>query len=125
MADIRRVWQANMQVYGARKIWHQLQREGVTVARCTVERLMRQLGLQGARRGKIIRTTVVRQNATCPSDLVNRTFHANRPNQLWVSDFHLCINLAGLVVRGFCYRCICPPHRWLACQQHHEYGFCA
>ncbi|CAD85906.1 Integrase, catalytic core [Nitrosomonas europaea ATCC 19718] len=87
MADIRRVWQANMQVYGARKIWHQLQREGVTVARCTVERLMRQLGLQGARRGKIIRTTVVRQNATCPRDLVNRTFHANRPNQLWVSDF--------------------------------------
>ncbi len=87
MADIRRVWQANMQVYGARKIWYQLQREGVTVARCTVERLMRQLGLQGARRGKIIRTTVVRQNATCPRDLVNRMFHANRPNQLWVSDF--------------------------------------
>ncbi|WP_347887816.1 IS3 family transposase [Nitrosomonas europaea] len=87
MADIGRVWQANMQVYGARKIWYQLQREGVTVARCTVERLMRQLGLQGARRGKIIRTTVVRQNATCPRDLVNRMFHANRPNQLWVSDF--------------------------------------
>ena len=65
----------------------QMRREGVAVARCTVERLMRQLGLQGIRRGKVIRTTVGDLKAPCPLDKVNRQFHAERPNQLWVSDF--------------------------------------
>ena len=87
MADIQRVWHANWQVYGADKIWRQMNREGITVARCTVERLMRQLGLQGARRGKKVRTTISDSKAPCPLDRVNRVFKAERPNQLWVSDF--------------------------------------
>ncbi|KHL06992.1 UNVERIFIED_CONTAM: transposase [Mumia flava] len=87
MAEIGRVWQANMQVYGVRKVWHQLRREGIAVARCTVERLMRRLGLQGARRGKRVRTTIANGSQACPLDRVNRHFHADRPNQLWVSDF--------------------------------------
>ncbi|MDP4079018.1 IS3 family transposase [Acidovorax sp. A1169] len=85
--QIQRVWQANMQVYGADKVWRQLAREGVTVARCTVERLMRKLGLRGVMRGKVVRTTVGDAKAACPLDRVNRQFRAERPNQLWVSDF--------------------------------------
>ena len=84
---IQQVWQSNMQVYGADKVWHQLGREGVAVARCTVERLMKRLGLQGARRGKVVRTTVPDKALPCPLDRVNRQFKADRPNQLWVSDF--------------------------------------
>eukprot|EP01030_Chromulinospumella_sphaerica_P011090 gene11090-10891_t len=75
MPQIERVWQANMQVYGADKVWRQLAREGVTVARCTVERLMRTLGLRGVMRGKVMRTTVSDGKAPCPLD------------RLWVSDF--------------------------------------
>ncbi|MBF8179817.1 IS3 family transposase [Herminiimonas contaminans] len=87
MPEIQRVWEANMKVYGADKVWRQLQREQQAVARCTVERLMRQIGIQGARRGKTVRTTIADTAAPCPSDRVNRQFKANRPNQLWVSDF--------------------------------------
>ena len=87
MPDIQRVWHANMQVYGADKVWKQMNREGIAVARCTVERLMRRLGLRGVRRGKVVRTTVSDANAPCPLDRVNRQFNADRPNQLWVSDF--------------------------------------
>ena len=76
-----------MRVYGADKVWRQLHREEQTVARCTVERLMRRLGIQGARRGKSMRTTVSDTSAPCPLDHVNRQFKAERPNQLWVSDF--------------------------------------
>ena len=85
--QIQRVWQANMQVYGADKVWHQLNREGVQVARCTVERLMKREGLHGVRRGKVVRTTIPNKAAACPLDRVNRQFKADRPNQLWVSDF--------------------------------------
>src|SRR3546814_18311038 len=74
-------------VYGADKVWRQLQRERFEVARCTVERLMRQMGIQGARRGKKVRTTISDPTAPCPLDRVNRQFRADRPNQLWVSDF--------------------------------------
>ncbi len=84
---IERVWDDNLQVYGADKVWRQMNREGVTVARCTVERLMRRLGLRGVRRGKGVRTTVADPKAPCPLDKVNRQFRAERPNQLWVSDF--------------------------------------
>ena len=84
---IERVWHANMQVYGADKVWKQLNREGMTVARCTVERLMRQHGLRGVVRGKVVRTTIRNPAAPCPLDLVHRQFKADRPNQLWVSDF--------------------------------------
>lgn len=87
MHEIQRVWHANMQVYGADKVWHQLNREGIRIARCTVERLMKRLGLQGARRGKFVRTTVSDHAAPCPLDRVNRQFKADHPNQLWVSDF--------------------------------------
>ena len=84
---IERVWQANMQVYGAEKVWKQMNREDIAVARCTVERLMRRLGLEGVRRGKTVRTTTPDTSAPCPLDRVNRQFQADRPNQLWVSDF--------------------------------------
>jgi putative transposase len=84
---IHQVWQSNMQVYGADKVWHQLRREGVAVARCTVERLMQRAGIQGVRRGKVVRTTVADKTRPCPLDRVNRQFKAQRPNQLWVSDF--------------------------------------
>jgi putative transposase len=87
VTHIQRVWHANWQVYGADKVWRQMNREGIVVARCTVERLMRQLGLQGARRGKKVRTTISDTKAPCPLDRVNRVFKAERPNQLWVSDF--------------------------------------
>ncbi len=76
-----------MQTYGADKVWRQLRREGTAVARCTVERLMRKLGLRGVMRGKVARTTVSDGKAPCPLDQVNRQFRAERPNQLWVSDF--------------------------------------
>ena len=87
MPQIERVWQANMQVYGADKVWRQLGREGTAVARCTVERLMRRSGLRGVMRGKVLRTTISDNKAPCPLDRVNRQFRAERPNQLWVSDF--------------------------------------
>ena len=87
MPHIERVWHANMQVYGAEKVWKQMNREDIAVARCTVERLMRRLGLEGVRRGKTVRTTTPDTSAPCPLDWVNRQFQADRPNQLWVSDF--------------------------------------
>jgi len=85
--EIERVWQGNLQVYGADKVWKQLGREGMTVARCTVERLMRRLGWRGVVRGKVVRTTVSDGKAPCPLDRVNRQFRAERPKPLWVSDF--------------------------------------
>ena len=85
--EVQRVWQANMRVYGADKGWKQMRRERITVARCTVERLMKRLGLQGVRRGKVVRTTIGDASAARPLDRVNRQFKAERPNQLWVSDF--------------------------------------
>ena len=87
MPHIERIWQSNLRVYGADKVWKQMNRENMVVARCTVERLMRRLGLQGARRGKTVRTTVPDASVPCPLDRVNRQFKADRPNQLWVSDF--------------------------------------
>jgi transposase InsO family protein len=85
--EIKRVWDENFMVYGARKVWRQLNREGIKVARCTVERLMRALGLRGAVRGKKIRTTIPSATSEQPLDLVKRDFTASRPNQLWVADF--------------------------------------
>jgi putative transposase len=86
--EIRRVWDANRQVYGPRKVWRQLRREGMAVARCTVRRLMDAMGLAGAVRGRAwITTTHAQVDAARPPDLVDRAFTATRPNQLWVSDF--------------------------------------
>ena len=84
--EIQRVWDENFRVYGARKVWRQLNREQFAVARCTVERLMRTLGLQGVVRGRSCRTTVSDNAADRPPDLVKRQFTATRPNQLWVAD---------------------------------------
>ena len=84
--DIQRVWHANWQVYGADKVWTQINREGIAVARCTVERLMQRLGLEGARRGQHKRTTVADTARPCPQDSVNRHFKAQRPQQQWASD---------------------------------------
>jgi putative transposase len=85
--QIERVWQVNLQVYGADKVWRQMNREGIAVARCTVERLMRRLGLRGVIRGKVVRTTFSDRTLPCPLDRVNRDFKAERPNQLWVADY--------------------------------------
>lgn len=98
---IQRIWHANFQVYGADKVWRQLQREGIEVARCTVERLMRRLGLRGVMRGKVVRTTVSDAKAPCPLDRVNRQFTADRPNQLWVSDFTYVSTWQGFVYIAF------------------------
>lgn len=99
--EIQRVWDENFKVYGARKVWHQLNREGIYVARCTVERLMRHMGLQGVVRGKKIRTTVPGQKDERPLDLVQREFHARRPNQLWVADFTYVATWKGFVYVAF------------------------
>ncbi len=98
---IRRVWEENFRVYGARKIWRQLLREGFRIARCTVERLMRRLDLQGVRRGKSIRTTVRDESAPCPLDHVQRQVKASKPDALWVSDFTLVATWQGLAYVAF------------------------
>ena len=100
---IERVWQANLRVYGADKVWMQMNREGIAVARCTVKRLMRRLGLRGVSRGRVVRNTISDRKAACPLDRVNRQFRTDRPNQLWVSDLRRCLDLAGLALRGICH----------------------
>jgi len=110
--EIRRVWKENFQVYGARKVWRQLNREGTRVARCTVERLMRELGLAGAvRGGKRARTTITSDGAERPLDLVERNFSAERPNQLWVSDLTYVATWRGFVYVAFVIDVLCPPIR--------------
>ena len=101
MPHIQRVWRANFQVYGADKVWRQLQREGIQVARCTVERLMRRLGLRRVMRGKVVRTTFGDNTAPCPLDRVNRQFKADRANQLWVSDFTYVSTWQGFIYVAF------------------------
>jgi transposase InsO family protein len=96
-----RVFKENFEVYGAAKVWGQLLREGIQVARCTVERLMKKLGLQGVRRGRKIRTTISDPAAPCPLDRVNRQFQADRPNALWVSDFTYVSTWQGFVYVAF------------------------
>lgn len=98
---ITRVFEENFLVYGVRKIWRQLGREGFHVARCTVERRMREMGLQGAIRGKPVRTTFSDKSAPCPLDQVNREFHAPAPNMLWVSDFTYVATWQGFVYVAF------------------------
>jgi putative transposase len=98
---IQRIWAEHFQVYGVRKVWHQLKREGITVARCTVERLMRRLGLRGVIRGRVVRTTISDKAAPSPLDRVNRNFRADRPDQLWVSDFTYVSTWQGFVYVAF------------------------
>ena len=99
--EIRRVFDDNFGVYGARKVWRQLRREGFRVARCTVERLMRKMGLQGVVRGRRCRTTIPDDAAQRPLDLVQRKFHADQPNQLWVADITYVASWSGFVYAAF------------------------
>ncbi len=98
---IQRVWDENRQVYGARKVWLQLRREKIDVARCTVERLMRAMGLQGVRRGRKLKTTIPDDTAIRPADLVNREFVATRPNELWVADLTYVATWSGFAYVAF------------------------
>lgn len=99
--EIRRVFNENFQVYGVRKVWRQLQREGFDVARCTAARLMRVMGLQGIIRGKPVKATVSDKAAPCPLDRVNRQFCAPAPNMLWLSDFTYVATWQGFVYVAF------------------------
>jgi len=99
--EIGRVWKENFRVYGARKVWRQLVREGIAVARCTVERLMREMGLEGAVRGRKFKTTVADESAHRPADLVERDFTASRPNELWVADITYVVTWRGFVYTAF------------------------
>ncbi len=99
--EIRRVWEENFRVYGVRKVWRQLKREGIAVARCTVARLMREMGLRGAVRGRRVKTTVVTPALRCPADRINRDFSVSRPNALWVSDLTYVATWAGFVYVAF------------------------
>jgi putative transposase len=99
--EIARVHEANFGVYGARKVWRQLNREGTRVARCTVERLMHDLGLQGVRRGKFRKTTTPDDQGPRPADLVERNFTATRPNELWVADLTYVATWSGFVYASF------------------------
>ena len=99
--EIERVFAENFEVYGARKVWRQMMREGFDVARCTVERRMQGMGLAGVIRGKPIRTTIPDKAAPCPLDRVNRVFHAPAPNRLWLSDFTYVSTWAGVVSVAF------------------------
>lgn len=99
--SIRRIWDENFRVYGARKVWRQLHREGISVARCTVERLMRQEGLCGVVRGRKKRTTFPADIAQRPLDRVQRQFVASRPNELWIADFTYVATWVGFVYVAF------------------------
>ncbi|ETX13165.1 transposase ISPsy21 [Roseivivax halodurans JCM 10272] len=99
--EIRRVFEENWRVYGVRKVWRQLAREGIDVARCTVARLMSDMGLQGIIRGKPHRTTVPDKKAPCPLDKVNRQFRVSAPNVLWVSDFTYVATWKGFAYVAF------------------------
>ncbi len=101
--EIRRIYEASLGgVYGARKVWQELGREGLEVARCTVERIMRKMGLQGARRGRALKITTISDDASArPADLVDRHFEATRPNQLWVADFTYVATWRGFVYVAF------------------------
>lgn len=98
---INRVWKENRNAYGPRKVWRQLKREGYQVARCTVERLMRHMGLRGVVRGATKRTTIASDRDPKPLDLVKRVFHADMPNQLWVADFTYVVTWVGFVYVAF------------------------
>ncbi len=99
--EIARIHAENFGVYGARKVWRQMGRENISIARCTVERLMKSMELQGAVRGKTVKTTISDKAAPCPQDLVNRQFHAPTPNRLWLSDFTYVSTWAGFVYVAF------------------------
>jgi len=99
--EIRRIWDENFRVYGVRKVWKQLHRDGVPAARCTVELLMRSLGLRGATRGAGVVATIPAKDGVCPLDRVQRRFEAAQPNRLWVADFTYVATWRGFVYVAF------------------------
>ena len=99
--EVHRVWEENRRVYGADKVWTQLKREGIAAARCTVERLMRELGIAGVVRGKVVRTTFGDETAVRPADLVDRQFRAEAPNRLWVADLTYVKTHSGWIYVAF------------------------
>jgi putative transposase len=101
LVEIQRVHDRSRGLYGARKVWLQLRREGILAARCTVERLMRRHGLEGIRRGRKRRTTIPDRRAERPLDLVDRDFSADAPNRLWVADFTYVMTFSGVVYVAF------------------------
>jgi transposase InsO family protein len=123
---INAAWEENRKLYGARKIWHVLLRDNQAIARCTVERLMRNLGIKGVVRGKKVVTTNPDTSQPCPDDKVNRLFKADRPNQLWGRSLwrhwfepngrrlYIRPNVVGNGLCRFRHRCLCAPHCWLA-----------
>ena len=123
--ELSDIWTKNRSVYGARKLWHAMKREKIDIARCTVERLMRQVGIEGVRRGKKVKTTHGQSAELCPLDKVNRQFRASQPNQLWVSDFTFVSTWRGFVYvaldhcprtdggQALVHRYLCKPHRRL------------
>lgn len=121
--EVKRVFEENFGVYGARKLWRQLKREGFEVARCTVERLMKEMGLQGVRRGTTVKTTVSDKAAPCPLDRVNRQFRAPAPDQLWVSDFTYVPTWAGFVSVAFVIDACAPAHCGVEGQQNRSRRF--
>jgi transposase InsO family protein len=125
MPQIQRVWQGNMQVYGADKVWKQLAREGTVVARCTVERLMRRLGLRGVRRGKVVRTTTSDAKAPCPAGPSQPAVPRRSLESAVGLGLHVRVDLAGLAVRGVRRRRVCPAHRRLAGEQFDANRLCA
>ena len=100
-AEIGRLWEENFGVYGVRKVWRTLNREGFAVARCTVARLMREMGLRGVVRGRRSKTTIAAKDLARPADRVNRVFEANRPNALWVADLTYVATWRGFVYVAF------------------------
>ena len=114
--EIQRVWQENFRVYGVRKVWCQLHREGIDVARCTVARLMKSLGLTGARRGRVRTTTRAGRVLQRPQDAVHRAFAASRPECPVGSRSDLCGDLAGLCLGRLCHRYLGTAYRWLVCR---------
>ena len=129
--EVGRVFDENFRVYGVRKVWRQLKREGFDVARCTVSRLMLDMGLQGVIRGKPVKTTISDKAAPCPLDHVNRQFKAPRPNVLWLSDFTYVATWTGFVyvafvIDAYARRIVgCAPHERpmpASCQSAFKFG---
>ena len=118
-AQIGRVHEASFGLYSTRKVWHQLRREGIKVAKCTVERLMRGMGLAGIRRGKTCVTTVSNPKAPCPLDKVNREFQVSRPNALWVVDFTYVHTWTGFVYVAFVSNLLDSRISFVACDAPH------
>jgi putative transposase len=112
--EISRVYGENYRVYGARKVWLALNREGIRVGRCTVERLMSELGLVGARRGRRVRTTTADPAAARPADLLERNFNPPAPNCTWVADAHVRPDLVGHGLRRVRHRRLLPAHPGVA-----------